>query len=864
MTTSFIFNQDVLIGTTRYNSSGSPYSLSDDVAAEYAIRNWGTASFTGLKTILMALDWREGSQLYASGGSYAINEPLASYLVREAFGTISGSGTGLVAPGTIRNLTASSTGDTPVVFGQPFAKGDVPSGSRVSVRNSGGTISYTTQQSQEVFYDDGSLCFAEISAIIPSGIAANGTLAVSLYSESGTPNRTSGLTVANVNASAGLDLRLDCVSAMASPDDGTWSIAVNDWLAGPEFNPATGFGANPPRGWMVISQGPVHQTWVGHCYANKAGSRHVSLQGRIYLRKYTSAAGGEIELDFMPLTANCFAGLSGGVGTTAIRLDYQAKLYSGATLIKTIAVDNTVPINGAAVNARHNYDTGYYVCRADGAWNRFDANGTYINAGPILRLEHDVDYFFSTNQTIPYDTSFTGQLGVTAVDYTPYTLSLQGDFDLYNAEGRMNGTERNATSVFAMLNPSDTNARKAAIVDALALASWPTWDINEETGFPFLMRPDNTGMTWLGTAYPNKTRRQPLDGTAYEINKAAGTGGAGNLMLSGDGFTLPWKNSSVNSTPPYETVAAVEADHIGSYPIGPYLMTADPRLMDIQRAQALRMICNSNNNTSRKAGTDPEEQPAASALTAPYSTLVSAYQARSTAWGMACIWSATRYTPDFLGDGTTEYPLWRYYRQILSDNFGYMLARAADKSVNEQAIGNWGYEGESPPNRVRLHFHKFYLGQSIGLIALHNDLHAADAKTFVNNLLGHFLFDGLTAPGITDAYIHYYPEIPGEYPIVADETGAFYPDWPTVWSQTFTFHGYTTPPVGTIVCGVSTNEYVFDGLVALNILDRAGIAGARAAYDLVWARLPAGAAPIDPNGTYGWRDDPTYAIKPLI
>ncbi len=216
-----------------------------------------------------------------------------------------------------------------VTFGQVFARGEIPAGSRVALVGPG-SARIPAQQDQENHWPDGSLRFAALSFVAPQGFAARQTITYQLAAEPGSPGR-GGMTPAQLAQAT--DFKLKVFGCDYGAD--TFTVSVNEILATmPAWDKAQGWGGNPLGGWEVVRAGPVCTEWRAWRMLKRDsdGASHRWVKAVLYVRAW--GANGPYEVLPSLRQSNSYGPHPAGtVGNTGPQQAYAgvAELWTGTT-----------------------------------------------------------------------------------------------------------------------------------------------------------------------------------------------------------------------------------------------------------------------------------------------------------------------------------------------------------------------------------------------------------------------------------------------------------------------------------------------------------------------------------------------------
>ena len=220
-----------------------------------------------------------GSVLVACGGSGSLPSNVPP-VVLPPIGTLPpitpppDTSAGLITNATIQNL-AGAQSNTPISFGQVFAKGDVLPNESVSAKLSDGTV-LPLQLDIKATHDDGSIRHAIISAILPQ-LAANKTETISLLKNSAANPIPIADTPAKLLAAgftAGVSITLNGQIYTASADNLLKAGTYTTWLTGQIANE-----------WLVSAPLKTAQ-----------GAEHPHLTARFAIRSYAGQSRARVDV----------------------------------------------------------------------------------------------------------------------------------------------------------------------------------------------------------------------------------------------------------------------------------------------------------------------------------------------------------------------------------------------------------------------------------------------------------------------------------------------------------------------------------------------------------------------------------------
>lgn len=220
-----------------------------------------------------------GSVLVACGGSGSLPSNVPP-VVLPPIGTLPpvtpppDTSAGLITNATIQNL-AGAQSNTPISFGQVFAKGDVLPNGSVSAKLSDGTV-LPLQVDIKATHDDGSIRHAIISAILPQ-LAASKSETINLLKNSAANPIPVSDTPAKLLAAgftAGVTITLNGQVYTASADNLLKAGTYTNWLTGQVANE-----------WLVSAPLKTAQ-----------GAEHPHLTARFAIRSYAGQSRARVDV----------------------------------------------------------------------------------------------------------------------------------------------------------------------------------------------------------------------------------------------------------------------------------------------------------------------------------------------------------------------------------------------------------------------------------------------------------------------------------------------------------------------------------------------------------------------------------------
>ncbi len=251
----------------------------------------------------------------------------------------------------VRNLTGDTLKDVPVSFGQAFKKGDIRQGFQVHCFVDG----RLSQVDMKRRYDDGSLRFAIVSAIIPE-LAANGSKTLKLAAGHPLPMPP----VRPVFLDDLLKTDFDAVVTLKFPDGAVRTASARKWLVREGQKAKTWLHGSAATEWLIAGP-PVDKG------GRPDGDLHVQSQVRAY--------AGCRRVRVSAVVENCWDSWPGN-----------------------IRYDVTVTVGGKAIFARQKVDH-----RRLSRWRKV----FWWGGAPKVHIVHDLAYLSATGALPNYDRTLT-------------------------------------------------------------------------------------------------------------------------------------------------------------------------------------------------------------------------------------------------------------------------------------------------------------------------------------------------------------------------------------------------------------------------------------------------------------------------
>ncbi len=177
---------------------------------------------------------------------------------------------------TLKNTTttAQPIGSCTQIFGHPFKKGDIPSGTAPIFKTSGGTIIPFSMSKNLSTWSDGSLKHAAFMLRLPVAISSNGTLAVGVYSGGSIPSASSR--ALTDFAAGGLDLNV-----LVTGQDNLFG----DWTS--NLNQGVSVANSDNYVWM---DGDAGKVWRVRASFRQSSADHGQLEGYWFVQALNDAS----------------------------------------------------------------------------------------------------------------------------------------------------------------------------------------------------------------------------------------------------------------------------------------------------------------------------------------------------------------------------------------------------------------------------------------------------------------------------------------------------------------------------------------------------------------------------------------------
>lgn len=272
-----------------------------------------------------------------------------------------GGGGNLPAALTVYNTGSTASGQL-VTWAQPFAQGDVPSGSKVQVYKADGVTPITTQEDGcSTWLQDGSRKNCTLSIVQPDSITGSGSIPTKINAVAGSPNTTPNVTKANITGNTNFCLKTsDLLESNATSETGTWDlICLNTVLNSyNQYNGSTGYGSNPVGGWDIVATGPNRYGIHAFEYAKREsdGAIHKWLRTDMWIDFWGSGSSPcPCSMTWNVSEPNTFGPISGGTVGPSSEGGYvfSAQFMAGSTTLKNFggaSGDQTLTLSSADFN----------------------------------------------------------------------------------------------------------------------------------------------------------------------------------------------------------------------------------------------------------------------------------------------------------------------------------------------------------------------------------------------------------------------------------------------------------------------------------------------------------------------------------
>ena len=250
---------------------------------------------------------------------------------------------------------------SPVTWFQPFARGDIPRGWRVTLATDT-FADVPVQQDQEVTWPmdgrlgEGSLRGAALSFLTPRVLAPGEIATFRISRAFEKPNRVGHVSLGAVRAASELRIEMHGLDLGADVMELSFNEVVTNFT---QADPVLGWGENPVGGWEVIRSGPICVEWLAWRYTRRMsdGAHHRWQKAQMYLRQW---AGGQREVTPVLSQPNAYAAHPGSAALIGSevqgRIACYVDLFDGVTRLHTYSGRGarsavTVPTTAFSTNA---------------------------------------------------------------------------------------------------------------------------------------------------------------------------------------------------------------------------------------------------------------------------------------------------------------------------------------------------------------------------------------------------------------------------------------------------------------------------------------------------------------------------------
>lgn len=310
----------------------------------------------------------------------------------------------LIGTFQMRNSGNAAASDLIGKFAPRFARGHIPAGSMIEVRENDGATVVPSQQDAEntwlVGSDVGSTAGATLLVKRPGSLAAGATQTYQMWARVGAPDRTPNVTLAQVAQTSDIKARFhDADSA------DVYEVSVNDLIANnvPLWNAQTGWGANPVRGFQVLASGPLYTEYKlwGMFKRISDGGLHKYFKCRFWLRCH-----GDGKLEVMARAS--YSAVGGAVAGTTVGQTASSRMLP-VTFSKVELLNGTTLIRsfGGPTDPRVKSFPASYVSPPDwsdppaGTWEHVKGSMIIPASLPELFFDHGAPVRFTTTGELP-------------------------------------------------------------------------------------------------------------------------------------------------------------------------------------------------------------------------------------------------------------------------------------------------------------------------------------------------------------------------------------------------------------------------------------------------------------------------------
>lgn len=192
--------------------------------------------------------------------------------------TSGGGGGALLTTMTLVNTSGSTQATNFVtdIFGHPFKKGDIPTGTTPKFELTNGTDVPFSMGSAPIYWSDGSLKWAPFMLRVPTTIAGSGTLTINIMSGGTTPSASGRALSDFATGSTDLEVSVTGLDNLS----GTWTSNLNQ-----------GVGAANTDNYVYMD-GQAGKVWRVRASFRQSSADHGQLEGYWYVQALQDASSG--------------------------------------------------------------------------------------------------------------------------------------------------------------------------------------------------------------------------------------------------------------------------------------------------------------------------------------------------------------------------------------------------------------------------------------------------------------------------------------------------------------------------------------------------------------------------------------------
>lgn len=705
----------VSIAVSTANVTASPLTLTATVSDDTAVTSVEFYRGATLLGTVSSSPWTFDVTLgHANNGSYTFTAKAFDAAGNNATSSPSSTVTvniadpgGLLATMTLVNTSGSqvAANHIPPMFGHPFKKGDIPYGSypRFELADTT-TVPYSWGNQRT--WSDGSLKFASFMIRVPTTIASNGTLDISVKSDTVAPSASSRTTADLSSGSADLNVTVVGLDNLS----GTWVSSLNQ-------------GVTDNDDTLTFLDGPAGKVWRIRQQFMQSAANHGQLECYWYVAALQNASSGLYGLRYLgrvvqpwynvdsptknyrsfssfllkngaSTVRDCWANHSSTIpfsytsaGNTYSRLDATAHgletsylvRATGTTLPTGMSASTSYFVNRVDANKLDIYDnpsiaTGQdsgnialsgtasgdaafsaypfvphfaslWTCGATAKWDYLQAGGT-VSADATVRIQHDKTYLKSTGALPPYDMSITPS---TQTSYN-YELGTMGPINRHFG---------------------DTGER----ADLGLMPGWHAMHfMSQRATDEQVVRVTGLACGHMSIALYNATNK-----TVPVVNNGSYSG----MPTANSNFR--WRGNANNSsgfTDPTNTnvclvVQDLDFDHMPCLPYYPYVLTGEPQYLDMIIEMAVQAVSHRYSGTATSSSTGiGYERNGTTNGTNYYGTVIgNSDSLREDAWSMRELGVAAALVPDSAVQCAS-------YKSYFNDMNAATYAKLADYRAN--------------------------------------------------------------------------------------------------------------------------------------------------------------------------------------